>query len=894
MSKTKTEIEISAKDNTRRAFASAKSRMEDMDKKVNALSGSMRALAGGAAIGAVVAGMSAVVKRSLDTVDAIDKQSGAVGLSTSAWQKYIFAASQSGVTQEKLASGMGALNKRVGELKAGTGSLTTFLRKYDKELYENVKASGSTEEAAKLIFKAMGEAETSMDRAALSAAAFSRGAGIEMQNMVRGGAGALDELTQKAEKLGIVLDEDLIANAVNAKDELDVMSRVIDAQLTEALVKLSPVLLNITGAFVSVATAAGDAWTAFEKFTGIDEEAIKTRQLEAMNEQLTILTANYNEMAEAMLEVQFGTDAWKIGVKDLNTLDGAIVDLREEIKTLENGAEKTEETFTKLSGTGSTGLKGTTKKAKTLEQQLQKLGFGLKDISKDTMTANAGLDAGIISWDEYADKVFAAEGMTEDFAVATEKTAKVVAVEVSEMSKVWDNMLQDVQGAWGDMFADNFKSVLKDGELDFSTFTDSILDMFLDMLGRMAAAWAAEAIFGGGIGSANALFSAGSGGGGGNIFSTAVSAGLKKYGGSYAGGVTTSGGGGMGVTGVSTAYGATAGGATLGTAGGTVGVGTGAATIESLGAASSGAASSGAGLSGIGATALSIAPMAAIVAFGEYSRAKRRAEMEAVTQEALTSELFGAFQTAETAFLGMSDATTSFTQNLDQSRVSVHALSTNADVMTAAYRSVGISVSKGTNGLLKMKGSVEEVKAITEAYNSEAAAGLQKQIDYQAQLNADMEDGVIRGHHMQSAIATVTAEFSKSALEAAGLAGAMENIPKDITTTHTIITNAEGSSSSPRTSNDPFTYHDQRASGTFGQWMTVPPGFNNDDFTVGMKSNEKYKVMTPGETDGGDLSQAIIAEIKRQGSLQIQAINNNTQNRVDIVEKAEMQEFAHA
>lgn len=53
-----------------------------------------------------------------------------------------------------------------------------------------------------------------------------------------------------------------------------------------------------------------------------------------------------------------------------------------------------------------------------------------------------------------------------------------------------------------------------------------------------------------------------------------------------------------------------------------------------------------------------------------------------------------------------------------------------------------------------------------------------------------------------------------------------------------------------------------RASGTGGNWLTVPSGYPGDSYTVGLTSGEKYNVQPAGGGGGGMDTAAVIAAIK--------------------------------
>jgi hypothetical protein len=145
---------------------------------------------------------------------------------------------------------------------------------------------------------------------------------------------------------------------------------------------------------------------------------------------------------------------------------------------------------------------------------------------------------------------------------------------------------------------------------------------------------------------------------------------------------------------------------------------------------------------------------------------------------------------------------------------------------------VGINVELGNDGLMKMSGNTAHLKTLTEGLNKETADGLKKDIMLMAQLLADQDDGVIRGYHMRDALKTVTTEFALSVIEADRLNVTLAEIPRNITTTHTIV-------SKGRNAEDSF------ATGT-GGYRTVP----YDGYSPTLHKGEGFNVIPASQYQG--------------------------------------------
>lgn len=221
-----------------------------------------------------------LVKDSVAAADRIGKVSDAVALTTTEYQKLAFAADLGGVAQSQFNSNMTAFVKRVGEARANTGPLVSFLQKYDQVLLQAIKNTKTQSEAFDLMANAIKNAKTETDQAALANAAFSR-AGVSMVNVMRDGSAGLDAMREKAERLGIVLDESTVRNAEKANDQLTIMATVIKNNVIKQVVALSPQIIKIGEAFAETIPKIA---RFFEVITNAETVDNVTRKIEGLTQ----------------------------------------------------------------------------------------------------------------------------------------------------------------------------------------------------------------------------------------------------------------------------------------------------------------------------------------------------------------------------------------------------------------------------------------------------------------------------------------------------------------------------------------------------------------------------------------------------------------------------------
>lgn len=215
---------------------------------------------------ALVAAGSAAIIKTAEMGDEAAKTSRRLGITAESLQELRFAADRQGVSAGLLDSSFTALQKRVGELKAGTGSLFTFLNKTGDEAFANqLMNAKNTEEAFLLITKRAGQIENPMEKAAFASAAFSR-AGVDMLKFMEAGQDGINALRQDARKYGAVISEDATKNSELFIDAMTNFKSAIGGVGKTLGTKLMPLATELIQKFA-------DFWAANRKIItqGIDK-----------------------------------------------------------------------------------------------------------------------------------------------------------------------------------------------------------------------------------------------------------------------------------------------------------------------------------------------------------------------------------------------------------------------------------------------------------------------------------------------------------------------------------------------------------------------------------------------------------------------------------------------
>lgn len=246
----------------------------------NIMKGAEKAcLAMWAAIGAGIAATLALTQKTAELGDELTKSSQRLGVTVEGLQELDYAANQSGI--KDLRTHLNRLNKTMGEVKSGTGSLTSFLKQNDKQLLNQLKNVKSNEEAFMLLMDSVSQAPDEFTKAKLATEYFGR-AGQDLIIMANQGADGIQALREEAQKYGVMSTQ----AAKQAEEYLDAQTRLkaalqgVATELTAALMPSITDTINNIADFIAgiddwekklktIAVVIGTVTAALTIFIGI-------------------------------------------------------------------------------------------------------------------------------------------------------------------------------------------------------------------------------------------------------------------------------------------------------------------------------------------------------------------------------------------------------------------------------------------------------------------------------------------------------------------------------------------------------------------------------------------------------------------------------------------------
>ena len=248
-------FEFTAINKTAAAFNSIKTGLSGIASQAASVKGAMAGLIATVTSGAFLQ----MGRQALDAAGGLGELASQTGASAKALQAYKFIALENGVTNEQMQKGFAQLTKRLGEAKLGSDKMI--------EAFAAVGISGqqlatmTTDQAMLKIAEAMSRIEDPAKRAALEVQLFGK-AGQALDPILRQGAAAIQEQTQKLQEMGVIMDDAMIAKADEAADKMAMLEEVLKTKMTIAVAENA-------NAFVALANAISGALTLLTPFINV-------------------------------------------------------------------------------------------------------------------------------------------------------------------------------------------------------------------------------------------------------------------------------------------------------------------------------------------------------------------------------------------------------------------------------------------------------------------------------------------------------------------------------------------------------------------------------------------------------------------------------------------------
>ena len=206
----------------------------------------------GLAVAAVTAtagiALGAMVKKSINQMDAMSKMAQQAGVSVEALSSLSYAADLSGVSAEQFTTTLGRLTKGMAEATSGTGEA----KKAFDLLGIGSASMQSADEALLVIAEKFATMDDGAQKTSLALQLFGR-AGMQMIPFLNMGRDGIAQLQAEADRLGVTLNTKTARSAEEFNDNLTRLGAISTGLFNQLAQGLLPVLTDITGQMFNAA-----------------------------------------------------------------------------------------------------------------------------------------------------------------------------------------------------------------------------------------------------------------------------------------------------------------------------------------------------------------------------------------------------------------------------------------------------------------------------------------------------------------------------------------------------------------------------------------------------------------------------------------------------------------
>ena len=272
--------------------------------------GSLKSGIAGLAAGLTVGAFAAAIKNQLELADAMAKTAERTGLQLKDVAGLQLAYSMAGVSSDKLETSLGKMAKNMAEGSKAFGAMGVQIKNSDGSLR-------STRDVLGDVADKFASYRDGAEKTALAQELFGK-SGTEMISVLNGGAEALAESDAQARRLGLTLDEEATAKAVQFNDTLSLLqaggegfTRQIAGRLAPTLASLAGELLGTANQSESLDTISGALATTLK---GLYSAGVIGAQIFAtLGRTVGAVGAAINAVGDAIMSVAHGGSLSKAG-----------------------------------------------------------------------------------------------------------------------------------------------------------------------------------------------------------------------------------------------------------------------------------------------------------------------------------------------------------------------------------------------------------------------------------------------------------------------------------------------------------------------------------------------------------------------------------------------------
>lgn len=188
--------------------------------------------------------IAGIINDYLDTADEINTDARKYGIDTDTLQKWRYASELIDVSAETMGSSLGKLTRSLKQYQKGNEDTVNAFDELGVAVYDASGQFRKSEDIFYDVIDALGKVEDETQADILANQIFGRSF-QELNPLIDAGSGAIKELGQEAEDLGLIMTPEQLDNLNRAKDSLDTIKAQLGMALLPIVEKMSPVIENI-------------------------------------------------------------------------------------------------------------------------------------------------------------------------------------------------------------------------------------------------------------------------------------------------------------------------------------------------------------------------------------------------------------------------------------------------------------------------------------------------------------------------------------------------------------------------------------------------------------------------------------------------------------------------
>lgn len=209
-----------------------------------------------------IGGFAAAIKSASDWGDQLAITARKVGVTTTQLQEYQHAARLAGVEQGELSLGLRFLTRNVGEAAQGSRAATDNFRRLGVNIRDASGEIKSTDQIFEEVADSISRMGSESRRNAALMELFGR-SGVALAPLFEQGAEGIRAAREEAQRLGLVIGDDLIAGAQAANDTFDRFFATLDVAYRRIFISLTPAVAALDDALQRLAPRVQEAAGSF-------------------------------------------------------------------------------------------------------------------------------------------------------------------------------------------------------------------------------------------------------------------------------------------------------------------------------------------------------------------------------------------------------------------------------------------------------------------------------------------------------------------------------------------------------------------------------------------------------------------------------------------------------